>query len=258
MLISDIISAMDEWAPPCLAEEWDNVGLIVGDKNDVLRGIVAALDADAEALRLASDTGANMVIAHHPLIFRPAARITEDDPTGRLVLYAARHGISVFAAHTNLDRAHGGVNDLLCGKLGLVPEAVPDDPPCWRIASLPEGTAFSSFAESVKNAFPAGIETVRTNETCGKVFVCSGSGADYIRDAHALGADTFVTGEMTYHNRQLAAALGMGVILLGHDGSEAHIVAGISDYLQNRVSGLQSNRIKITVAVKRSVQSVRL
>lgn len=119
MKVADIIEIMADMAPPHLAEDWDNSGLQFGSPGREVKNIFVALEPSLEAVHAAVSAGADMLIVHHPLIFRPLSVIDTDSPTGAVIETAARNGLAVFAAHTNLDSAKGGVNDVLCEKIGL-------------------------------------------------------------------------------------------------------------------------------------------
>ena len=115
----DILATIDRLAPFGLAEPWDHVGLQVGAPEDEVSGVLVALEVDDAALDEAARLGCELVLTHHPLIFSPLERLTREDPAGRLALRAAREGRSVAIAHTNLDKAHGGIADIVANMLGL-------------------------------------------------------------------------------------------------------------------------------------------
>ncbi|OYD07692.1 Nif3-like dinuclear metal center hexameric protein [Paludifilum halophilum] len=115
----DLIKAMEAWAPKSLAVENDRIGLQVGDPEAEVRGVLLALDVTEEVVDEAVRIGANWVIAHHAVIFRPLKELRTDQSAGRLYAKLLRNGINVYAAHTNLDAAEGGVNDVLSEKLAL-------------------------------------------------------------------------------------------------------------------------------------------
>ncbi len=117
--VRDIVAAMEAWADPAWAESWDNVGLLCGRPEDRVGGVVTALDVTDEALSLAIEAGAGMIVAHHPLLFRPLRSLAQGTRVTNTLALAQRHGIAVFAAHTNLDIAPGGVNDMLAARLQL-------------------------------------------------------------------------------------------------------------------------------------------
>ncbi|MCC6158276.1 MAG: Nif3-like dinuclear metal center hexameric protein [Deltaproteobacteria bacterium] len=117
--IGDIISRLDSLYPPTLAEEWDNVGLLVGSPGAEARGVAAALEATAETIGEAARIGANLLVTHHPLLFKPLSAIRFDRPVGALIADAVRRDVAIFVIHTNADWAEGGLNDRLANSLGL-------------------------------------------------------------------------------------------------------------------------------------------
>jgi len=117
--VADIVGLINRISPPRLAEDWDNVGLQVGDPNASVRRILVCLDVEQAAVEEAARLGVDLIVCHHPLIFHPLKRLTPSDPTGRIIYHAIRHNIAIIAAHTNLDRAVDGLNDWLAAQLGL-------------------------------------------------------------------------------------------------------------------------------------------
>ncbi|MCZ7587127.1 MAG: Nif3-like dinuclear metal center hexameric protein [Deltaproteobacteria bacterium] len=117
--IADCLSLLDELFPPRLAEEKDPIGIQLGDPSEELRGVATALEATLETVQAAADAGANLLVTHHPLLFRPMARIVAGDPNGDIVRLAIARGVTVFACHTNADWVDGGLNDRLAQTLGL-------------------------------------------------------------------------------------------------------------------------------------------
>jgi dinuclear metal center YbgI/SA1388 family protein len=117
--LSDLVGLLNSLCPPGLAEDWDNVGLQLGDPTAEIRRVLVCLDAEEIAIHEAARFGAQAVISHHPLLHRPLKRLTPDDETGRVIFRAIRSGIAVLSAHTNLDRVADGLNDWLAQRLGL-------------------------------------------------------------------------------------------------------------------------------------------
>jgi len=117
--VQQVIEIMEQWAPRRFAAEWDNVGLIIGEPAGRVEGVLVALDLTMEVAREAKDKGVQLIVTHHPPVFRPMASIRFDTPQGALVQFLIRHGIAAYASHTNLDSAEGGVSDLLAEALGL-------------------------------------------------------------------------------------------------------------------------------------------
>ncbi len=117
--VADIMRIMDQMAPRRLAEKWDNVGLHYGDPDRPVSTVFVSLDPTVNAMEAAISAGADMLVTHHPLIFKPVTQINTKTPVGRVIDLASKNRIAVFCAHTNLDAAAGGVNDVLAGKIGL-------------------------------------------------------------------------------------------------------------------------------------------
>jgi dinuclear metal center YbgI/SA1388 family protein len=116
----DIISKLEKLAPKHLAEDWDNIGLLLGNPDQNINKILVTLDVDQEAVRQAISVGANMIVAHHPIIFKGITSIRSDSPLGKMLCALIKNEVAVYAAHTNLDSAVGGVNDILAHKFGLI------------------------------------------------------------------------------------------------------------------------------------------
>lgn len=117
--VSDVLDFLEGFAPPELAESWDNVGLLCGDRRSEVTSVLCALDVTETVVQEAIDRGAQLVVAHHPAIFTSVSRVTSDDATGRILRLAIRHDISIICMHTNADCAFGGVNDALASALFL-------------------------------------------------------------------------------------------------------------------------------------------
>lgn len=230
-----VMDALENIAPKRFAEDWDNPGLLVGALNQDIHKILVCLDVSDEVVEQAVASGADMIIAHHPLIFRGIKKLRTDLPLGRRIQMLLKHDIAVAAAHTNLDIAEGGVNDVLAGKIGLsklssfVIESQDVDGSVLsmgRMGTLPAPMTVQDFARQIRDALPtdhvrlvdAGERPVR------KVAICSGSGAEFIQKAAFMGADVYVTGDVKYHEAQQAVELGMHVIDAGHFGTEYPVV----------------------------------
>ena len=119
MKIADVIATLEQWAPPAFQENYDNSGLILGSPDEDLKGILICLDVTEKVIGEAAAAGSNLIVSHHPLLFRPVSSITDGDHVGRTILSAIRHGIALYAIHTNLDNISAGVNHMICEKLGL-------------------------------------------------------------------------------------------------------------------------------------------
>lgn len=225
MTVGDLLRRIDALAPFALAEEWDNVGLIVGESGAPATRVLAALDLREHVLDEAERGGCDVVLVHHPPIFPSISRVTGDDPVGRLILQAARRGITIIAAHTNLDSAAGGLNDIMAALLGLTDTEVlaPEEP--GALAGLGRvGTATGSLealARAAENAFGASAITGAVGDPSRpvhRVAVCTGSGASFITTARDRGADVYVTGDLKYHDADRVP--GMALICAAHGAVE--------------------------------------
>lgn len=341
--LSDIVGIINKIAPPALAEEWDNVGLQVGDTSAEIGRIMVALDPGLPAIDAAIQSSCQLLLSHHPFIFKPLKRITSGDETGRLIQKSIRGGLAVLSLHTNYDTAANGVNDLLARALGLeklsplrivkreellklvvyIPEthldAVmaellqygvmqghydecsfraagigtfrpldgaapfigtsgkresvaesrfeillpktglqpalkalykvhPYEEPAFdivpllnegefagigRIGLLPAPLAVREFAVQVKQRLSAASVRVvgDLDRQTAKVALCGGSGMSLLHEAVRAGADTFVTGDIKYHEAREAEALGITLIDAGHFATEQLMVAGLATRL---------------------------
>ena len=340
-----VMDAMDRLAPRYLAEDWDNVGLLIGSPAQDIHKILTCLDVTENIIDTAIAQNYDMIISHHPFLFRGIKRIATDKPLGRMLQKLLSHNIAVFAAHTNLDTTFGGVNDVLAEKLNLtdlkpltisyreeivklgvnvpaefadkVREAIgragagaignykecsfqfsgqgrftplegaapfigkqdknetvnevrietimpvkikkrviramlkahPYEVPAYdiiptqnvynenglgRIGKLQMPMDIMDFAKMAKQNLPGDtFRLVKSNDKpVQKVALCSGAGVEFLDKAAMQGADTYVTGDVKYHEAQHAQELGINLIDAGHFGTEMPIAQTLADYLQ--------------------------
>ena len=239
----DVMQAMERIAPRRLAEEWDNPGLLVGSPHDEVRKILVALDVREETVERAIEDGCDLIVAHHPLIFRALKALRTDDATGCKIARLIKADIAVFAAHTNLDSAAGGVNDVLAERLEmhdvapLVEGAADSEPGLGRIGSLRAEFSLEDFAALVKEKL--GLSSMRVacagERRISRVALCGGSGAEFVGRAAAKGADAYVTGDVKYHDAERAIGLGIHVLDAGHFATEQPIVARLAERLKKEL-----------------------
>ena len=214
--VQDVIDALEDFAPLPLQESYDNAGLQVGLTEAEVSGALLCLDVTEEVIAEALELGCNMIVSHHPLIFRGLKHLTDADPVQRCVRMALQNDIAIYSAHTNLDAAVDGVNYMMAERLGLVdvvllqPRQVSVGVGAHArsvqagsgvIGYLPDGEDSLVFLQRVKQAF--GVECLMHNELLSRpvhsVAICGGAGDFLLQEALNLQADAFLTGEMHYH-----------------------------------------------------------
>lgn len=221
MLIAELLATLDKLAPAALAEEWDNVGLLVGRHNQSVRRVLVALELRDEVLGEAAEVGCEAVLVHHPTIFPTLAAVTDDTTAAELVLQAAESRVAVIAAHTNLDATTGGLNDVMAGLLGMSTTSplrpAADDPSAGlgRVGQAPARMTLEKLVNKAGQVFNAprryaGDPSAKVRT----VACCTGSGASLIPDALAAGVDVFVTSDLKYHDADRAP--GLALVSLPH------------------------------------------
>ncbi len=229
MNVGGFLAALDAVAPARLAEDWDNVGLMVGRRDRTVSHVLMALDLRAEVLDEAAHTSADLVLVHHPPIFPAMSAVSASRTPGALVLRAAREGVAVVAAHTNLDSASGGLNDMMADALGmgerqpLVPGAADPRAGLGRIGAIAPVTlgALAARAVGMFCTRRANVGLVGDpDRPVSRIAVCTGSGRSLVQVAREAGADAYLTGDLTYHDAD--AADGMALVNLPHGAVEQH------------------------------------
>lgn len=217
--VQDILTFIETLAPRDMKMEWDNVGLLCGRKDTPVTKILVALDPFAHVCEEAAQWGAELMVTHHPLIFHAPKEITDSTDMGQSILTLCRHGISAINAHTNLDCAPGGVNDVLAQTLELENIHTIEGQSLLRAgdfeATLPE------FLAHVKEKLGCqGLRYVDSGKPVRKVAVGGGSCAEFLRLVQEAGCDTFVTADIKYNQFWDAKALGLNIIDAGHFHTE--------------------------------------
>ena len=232
--VHEIQQFLEQLAPTSMKMEWDNVGLLCGRWEQKVEKILVALDPFLHVCEEAAEIGADLIVTHHPLIFRPAKSVTDGDMVGQSILFLASHGISAINAHTNLDMAVGGVNDCLAAALGLeqvqVIDPVGEDASGRPWGLLRSGTVseteLESFAGLVKERLHCpGLRYVSGGKPVQRVAVGGGACADEMYAVLKAGCDTFVTSDVKYNQFWDARDLGLNLIDAGHFETENPICA---------------------------------
>lgn len=247
-----VVDAVNRLAPRRLAEEWDNPGLLVGDPSAEVKKIFVCLDVLDDTITRAIELDAQLIVAHHPLIFRAIKNVRFDLPHGKKLERLIKNNLAVFAAHTNLDIAVGGVNDVLAQKIGLVDVKNFGDEEfsLGRLGTLETPMTANDFARHVKKVLNA--DSVRLvdagNFLISKVGLCGGAGAEFIQKAKFFGAQAFVTGDVKYHEAQAAVENKIHVVDAGHFATEFPIVHVLAEYLKDELKLLDVEIVEDTDA----------
>ena len=234
--VKQMLNVMNEIAPPELCEEWDNPGLLIGRADAYVTAIMLCVDATESVIREARECGAQLIISHHPLMFHAIKHVRDDEPEGHVICELIRNNMNLIAAHTNLDAAHGGVNDALCETLGLTCVSAPE--PFLRVGSM-NGT-LDGIAQFVRDKLDTRVMTYGPGDAhIERVALCSGAGGSEIRAAKEYGAQLFITGEMKHNELIEARQMGLSVICAGHFETERVVLSHLAGGLQTRFSALQ-------------------
>jgi len=236
--VSDIMNFVESLAPRSMKMDWDNVGLLCGSRATPVTKVLVALDPFEHVCREAADWGAEVIVTHHPIIFRPLPNVTDETSIGRGLMTLIRSGISAVNAHTNLDQAPGGVNDVLARTLGLENIQVitpcgtdPDGNP-WGLLRMGDAKEqpLEAFLGTVKDKLHcAGLRYVSSGKPVRKVAVGGGACADGYMEALRAGCDTFVTSDIKYNQFWDAHDFGLNLIDAGHFHTENPVVAVLAE-----------------------------
>ena len=239
--VADILNYLEKLAPRSMKMDWDNVGLLCGDPEQEVHTILVALDPFEDVCREAAEVGAELIVTHHPLIFVAPKSVTEQTSVGRCIRYLTKHDISAINAHTNLDCAPGGVNDVLAQVLGLsdvrviAPEGVDAKGREWGL--LRQGTVetqpLEAFLRTVKNNLGCpGLRYVSGGKDVRHVAVGGGACGSELMDAFDAGCDTFVTSDIKYNQFWDAHDLGINLIDAGHFYTENPVCTRLAAWFQ--------------------------
>jgi len=252
--VKEILDIIEQIAPASLAEDWDNVGLMIGNPSAPVDGVLMGLDPTLALLEEASSCGANLLITHHPFIFHPLKSVKLDSPEGIFVERAIRDRINVVSCHTNLDSAAEGVSYLLAQKLGLKDTAPlivhPDADQCGMgcIGKYKSPVSGDEFIDMLREACSAPwlLATVNKPAEISCVAVCGGSCSELATVALEKGAQVFVTSEVKHSTARWAEQAGLWVVDGGHFATENQALSVFSDKLATEAKR-QCNTVDIHI-----------
>lgn len=247
MTCREIISLLQRQSPEELACDWDNVGLLVGDFEQEIHKIYIALDATDETIAEAASWKADLLLTHHPLIFKGLKKVNTQDFTGRRVVALLRNNLSCYAMHTNFDVR--GMAELAAERMELADCEVLDvtcecEGKCegiGRVGTLPMEMTLETCVGRVKQAY--GVEMVKVFGDMGsrvkRAAICPGSGKSVISCAFRAGAEVLVTGDIDHHEGIDAAGQGLAIIDAGHYGVEKLFIPYMAQYLKSLTEGIE-------------------
>jgi len=244
--VKTIADFLNEFAPLELAEEWDNVGLLLGDDTASVEKVLTCLTLTEDVADEAVTAGVQLVVSHHPILFRKVQRLTNQSPEGRIVLKLAAAGVAVYSPHTGHDSAAGGINQQLATRLllnDITPIRPRDDEPAsgsGRCGTLAVSMTVPEFLEHVKSSLD--IEKLQyasgDGRSIARVGVACGSAAEFLGDADRRDCDALVTGEARFHALLEARSRGVAMVLLGHYDSERPAMEHMAEVLSQEFPGV--------------------
>ena len=244
--LQDVVSFLREFAPPELAEDWDNIGLLIGDPAEEIRSVLTCLTLTQNIADEAISRGVQLIVTHHPVLFRPVQRLTTETSEGRMLLSLIRAGISVYSPHTSYDSAADGINAQLARLFELRDVqplrpnvALASETPqagSGRWGTLPNTTSLRNLIERVKPALR--VATVQyvgnLDRPITKLGIACGAAAEFLRDAAQLGCEALLTGEARFHSCLEAEAANIALILPGHFATERPAMEQLANVLHSR------------------------
>lgn len=237
----EIYQYLDKIAPFALQMDFDNAGFLVGDREADVSRVMVALDVTEDVVREAGRKKCQLIVSHHPLIFHPLKSVVPQDPTQAVVAQLLRKNIALISAHTNLDVAPGGVNDVLMDVLGVKTLGILEEMGAadgvgpyglGRWGELPQAMEPKAFAAHVKKALGTkSVRAVAGTRTVKKVAVCGGAGSDMLERAARMGMDAYVSADAKHHEFLAAKALGVTFLDAGHYATENPMMAVLAQKL---------------------------
>jgi dinuclear metal center YbgI/SA1388 family protein len=248
-LLSELCRFLDAFAPPVLCEEWDNVGLLVGDPKQQVERVMTCLTITPASCAEAVSQKADLIVTHHPLPFQPLRRLTTETTPGRLLLTLIEAGIAVYSPHTAFDSAAAGINQQLAEGLGLTeikplvpsPTDLAGNLGSGRCGKFASPLRLSEVASRLKSFLKiSGLHAVGpTDALIATAAVACGSGGSFLEHSIRQDVDLLVTGEASFHTCLEAEARGVHLLLAGHFASERFAVEKLADVLASEFPKLK-------------------
>ena len=246
--VIDISNKIEKMAPVSLKEDYDNVGIMVGDPNQSIKKVLFALDCTNEVIEEAVQNKCDMIIAHHPLFFRKTKSIVKGELLGDKVFKLIKEDITLYACHTNLDSAQNGINETIVKMLGfnsgeiIEPHDRNENKDCGigRIIRLNDSISLDEVIKRIKNNLKIdNLRVAKGREKINTIAVINGSGQDFFNVAERLGADCIITGDTTYHFVSDYKELGVNIIDAGHFGTEFVVFLKTLEFLKEEFKDIE-------------------
>ena len=244
--VNNIINEMELLAPTYLKEDFDNVGLMVGDKNKEVKKVLLALDCTLKVIEEAKKENVELIITHHPLIFKRPSSITTDTLQGKKIIELIKNDISLYSSHTNLDSVENGLNDTIVSILGFDNSKIleknkrDDKAGLGRIVSLKESIQLEDLISKIKKSLNINnLRVVKGHDKVNKIAIINGSGQDFIGKAVALGADCIITGDTTYHFASDYKEMEISILDVGHFASEQITFFNVMENLKEKFKDVE-------------------
>lgn len=251
LTVQQVYDFINERAPFEMQLAFDNSGLLVGHPDNEVTGVHFALDVTNHVIDEAIANGANLIVTHHPMMFSAIKRLVETGHEARLLCQLIRAGISLISAHTNLDQAPGGCNDVLAQTIGLTDI---EGEGFVRVGALPRPIAADELAAHISEKLGDIVRVMGDpSAVITRVGMCSGSGADEWPAAAAIGAQAFLTGEVKHHIALEAADAGVVMLEAGHHATEEPGIFALAKALQMSELGVQYN-VRVSLSSAKAYQ----
>lgn len=249
MKLYELMEKLEKLAPPELALSWDNPGLICGRRDKEVQRVLLALDADNEAVEKAVREGCDLLLTHHPMIFKAVQKVNDSTALGRKLLRLIQADICCYGMHTNFDAAPGCMADLVCDRMGMTKEGpmepsvdgngIPQSYGIGFVGRLSTPATAAALATRLKEQFSLnGAVFYDAGKPILRVAVCPGSGRGMLGLAEKLQADAFITGDMGHHDGIDALDDGISLIDAGHFGLEHLFTAFMAEFLRREAPDL--------------------
>ncbi len=225
--LEKLMAYLETIAPLSLAEDYDNVGLLVGDRQAKVSRVLVSLDTDADVVAEAAEQGCELILSHHPLLFHPVRHILYDEAAGETLRRLVGGGMALYACHTNLDAAEGGLCDYLLQKMGItdirhsLTDAARRDG-IGRVAVLERAMTLGDLMEQIRDALslPSLRYVGDPDELVQTVGICNGGGGDLVEDAYRMGCDLYISGDLKHHHGRFAYENNLALLELTHYDAE--------------------------------------